>query len=58
MKVDLEVVGLKLELKVELEVVELELKVQLEVLEGWMSHIGRAGRIDSSQQQAIPNFIF
>ena len=38
------------ELKVELEVVEL--------VEGWIIHIGRAGRIDSSQQQAIPNFIF
>ena len=40
-----------------MEVVEVVEVVEVEV-EGSTSHMGRAGRIDRSQQQAIPNFIF
>ena len=40
-------------------VVELEKVVEVvEVVEGLIIHIGRAGRRDSNQQKAIPNFIF
>ena len=42
-------------MEVEVEVVFVEL---VEVVGGLMIHIGRAGRRDSNQQKAIPNFIF
>ena len=44
-----------MEVEVEVEVVFVEL---VEVVGGLMIHIGRAGRRDSNQQKAIPNFIF
>ena len=46
---------LKLEVEVGVMVVLLEL---VEVGEGLIIHIGRAGRRDNNQQQAIPNLIF
>ena len=42
-------------MKVELQVVEVEL---MEVVEGLSVHMGRGGRIESNQQEMIPNFIF
>ena len=43
---------------VEVMFVELVVELLVWMVEDLLSHMGRAGRTDINQQQAIPNFIF